>query len=193
MEKLIEKEYHYLMQSHFSNIFDEFYERIKLNLTKYCSMQIYPVFRFCQMIPLKNLSPPPLHHHRQKQSYLDTRVIPINSKHEQCFMLSGFESDFLSFHMVITNNFSQFDSYNVQLELEEARLQVGDIFFELNHNINHSTFIKHYFPDLHSTLNSHKELAFENGMTHRHKIVPLYFTSQDYDEAFGVFKGNRFF
>ena len=55
-------------------------------------------------------------------------MIEVNSKHEQCYMLSNVESESINcymlsnvesesinFHMVISNNYSQFDDYNVNL------------------------------------------------------------------------------
>ena len=33
----------------------------------------------------------------------------------------------------------------------------------------------------------------EHGISHKNKIVPLYFTAQDYDESFNIFKGSRYF
>jgi hypothetical protein len=67
---------------------------------------------------------------------------------------------------------------------------VGNIAFEKEHRINHETFIKHYFSALAKA--PHAELAHE-GVENRHKVIPLYLTSQDYEEEFGLFKGERFF
>ena len=82
------------MQSHFSNIFDDFYQQLNIDFTKYCSISVFPIFRFCHMLPLKDLNPPELHNPqtRKKQNYLDTHILQVGSRHDQCYMLKGYSS-----------------------------------------------------------------------------------------------------
>lgn len=82
---------------------------------------------------------------------------------------------------MIANNHSIYDDYSVTLKLEEPKLTVGNIAFEPNATINHGIFIKHYFPDLHQALDK-PQILKEHGITNRKKIIPLYFTIEDYDE-----------
>lgn len=39
--------------------------------------------------------------------------------------------------MVIINNYSKYDEYKIDLAMMEAKINVGNIAFELNQNINH--------------------------------------------------------
>jgi len=41
----------------YANIQDEFYKMFELDWERYCSFAVYPIFRFCQLIPLKNVMP----------------------------------------------------------------------------------------------------------------------------------------
>lgn len=58
----------------------------------------------------------------------------------------------MSFHLLIANNHSKFDDYSVTVNLVEPKIQVGDVSFEETHNINHDTFIKHYFSSLYQAI-----------------------------------------
>jgi hypothetical protein len=128
---------------------------------------------------------------KHKNDY--SRVLPGKGREEMCYLLSGssLSSEF-QFHLTIANNYSKADSYSVALALVEPLIQVGDISFEQDHNINHATFIKHYFSNLHAIL-TETELINQLGISQHQKIVPLYLTHEDYDARFGVFKGSRYF
>lgn len=91
---------------------------------------------------------------------------------------------------MIANNYSRYDDYKVEVSFVEARVSVGNIAFEKDHRINHEIFIKHYFSAL-AKMHPHELLA--EGIDNRHRVIPLYLTSQDYEEEFGLFKGERFF
>lgn len=88
----------------------------------------------------------------------------------------------MEFYLVIANNHSKFDDYKVSVTLVEPKIEVGDISFEENHKINHETFIKHYFSALYEATN--RELMDKSvtdcGITHKSKIIPVYFTNDDY-------------
>jgi hypothetical protein len=111
---------------------------------------------------------------------MEARVLAVGLQHEQCYMVSNTSSS-LQFNMVIANNHSAHDAYSLSLDLIEPLIRVGDISFEHTHNINKSTFIKHYFPDLHLALHQQDPLLEHYGITHHSKIIPVYFTLEDYD------------
>ena len=196
VEKMVEKEHLFVQGGSFANIQDDFYQNVRLDWDRYCNFAVYPIFRFCQLIPLKNMMPMPS---KPQGRQLEARVVPVGEHHEQCYMLSGFRQDTLNsgfrqdtlnsgfrqdtlnFQLVIANNHSVYDDYSVFLKLEEPKLRVGDIAFEPNASINHGTFIKHYFPDLHLALDDPNALT-THGITDRKKIIPIYFTTEDYDD-----------
>jgi hypothetical protein len=178
VEKMVEKEHLFVQGGSFANIQDDFYQKLMLDWDRYCNFAVYPIFRFCQLIPLKNMMPMPS---KPQGRQLEARVVPVGEHHEQCYMLSGFRQDTLNFQLVIANNHSVYDDYSVSLKLEEPKLRVGDIYFEPNASINHDTFIKHYFPDLHLALDDPNALT-THGITDKKKIIPIYFTTEDYDD-----------
>lgn len=55
---LLSKEHIYLAEATFSAIYDDFYAMLPLNLSKYCQSSVFPIFRFCQELPLKPMLPP---------------------------------------------------------------------------------------------------------------------------------------
>lgn len=90
----------------------------------------------------------------------------------------------------MTNNYSKYDDYKMEVALVEPKVSVSNIAFEREHRINHETFIKHYFSALARA--SPQELLKE-GIDNKHRLIPVYLTNQDYEEDFGLFRGDRFF
>ena len=161
---------------------DPFYRQLRVDLEGPCSSALFPIFRFCHHLPITPLTPGPPRRRRGERGAGQvlqagaTGVIRLNASAKG-------EEDW-GFGLVVANNHSGFDSYWVETEVIGPRVSIGEIAFEQNSKINREVFIKHYFPALAKTPSPAIPTA---------KVVPLYFTSQDYDEEFQVFKGERFF
>lgn len=129
---LLSKEHVYLAEATFSAIYDDFYSLFPLDLEKYCHSSVFPIFRFCQWLPLKPMVPPSVESRRQKKHHKNDnfRVLPVGGKEESCYLISSLNlSSSLQFYLVIANNYSSADSYSVKLSFVEPLIQVGDIFF----------------------------------------------------------------
>jgi hypothetical protein len=96
-EKLLEREHEHLQDTAFTYFYDEFYTRITLDLKKYCSVPVFPIFKFCQQIPFKMASPLLTSESasrkikRYSRQYSPTRVLAENSSEETCYMLHGYK------------------------------------------------------------------------------------------------------
>lgn len=89
---------------------------MKINFKKYCDYSVFPIFKFClnHEITLNKQNLKPLFSNRKENRNFGYSLQPLET--ERLCLKSGIKADNFKFEMVIANNFSIYDVYNINIE-----------------------------------------------------------------------------